>query len=155
MEPIEFAAWGGFLRAHAALRRVLDRELQEAHQLPLTEFEVLLWLANRPDGRMRMAEVASSMLLSQGGTTRLVERLERQGLVRREPCAEDRRGAYAVLTDAGRTRVRAARRTHVAGVRAHFLRHFAPEDLTQLAAFWTRILDDQPAGAPGCADAGG
>src|SRR6266511_1794051 len=121
----EFAAWTGFLRAHAALVRALDAELRAAHRLPLTEYEVLVWLSVQPGRRMRMSAIAGSMVLSQGGATRLVERLERQGLVRREPCLEDRRGAYAVLTEDGLTILRAARRTHLAGVRDHFLRHFS------------------------------
>ena len=152
ISPAEFAAWSGFLRAHAALVRRLDAELQAAHRLPLTEFEVLLWLSNRPRRRMRMAEIAGSMLLSQGGTTRLIERLERQGLVRREPSPEDRRGAYAVLTEAGLALVRAARRTHLAGVRAHFLDHFSADELALLAAAWARLLADRPADEGGGCD---
>jgi DNA-binding MarR family transcriptional regulator len=136
----EFAAWTGFLRVHAALVRVLDNELRAAHRLRLTEYEVLLRLADQPGRRMRMSAIAGSMVLSQGGTTRLVERLERRGLVRREPCPEDRRGAYAVLTEDGEAVLRAARRTHLAGVRDHFLRHLSAEEMDTIAAAWARLL---------------
>lgn len=150
----EFAAWGGFLRVHATLARALDAELQAAHRLPLTDFEVLLWLANSPEQRLRLSELASSVLLSLSGVSRLVTRLAQQGLVRREPCPEDRRGAYVVLTDAGLSRMREARATHVAGIRARFLRHFSAPDLEVLASFWARLLPEEPVPEPTPAERG-
>jgi DNA-binding MarR family transcriptional regulator len=136
------AAWGGFLRAHAALVRTLDAEMRDAHGVAVTEFEVLLRLSNQPGRRMRMADLASSALLSLSGVTRLVERLERTGLVEREPCLEDRRGSYAVLTGPGLELARTARETHRAGVVRLFLRHFSPDELDQLGDYWRRVLDD-------------
>jgi len=135
----ELAAWRGFLRAHAALVRELDRELEEAHGLPLTHYEVLLNLGNAPECRLRMSDLAQSVLLSQSGVTRLVDRLETAGLVARAPCAEDRRVLYAQLTDAGRTRLEAARPTHLAGVRDRFLSRFDDDELAVLAAAWERL----------------
>jgi DNA-binding MarR family transcriptional regulator len=135
----ELAAWRGFLRVHASLVRDLDRELEEAHGLPLTHYEVLLHLANAPDNRLRMSDLASSILLSQSGVTRLVDRLERAGHVVRKPCPEDRRVLWAQLTDAGRTRLSEARPTHLAGVRARFLAHFDDSELDDLAAAWERV----------------
>jgi DNA-binding MarR family transcriptional regulator len=135
----ELAAWRGFIRVHASLLRDLDRELEEAHGLPLTHYEVLLHLANAPDGRLRMSDLASSVLLSQSGVSRLVDRLERVGQVVRQPCPEDRRVLYAQLTDAGRTRLAEARPTHLAGVRARFLAHFDDAELDDLAEAWERV----------------
>jgi DNA-binding MarR family transcriptional regulator len=135
----ELAAWRGFLRVHASLVRDLDRELEEAHGLPLTHYEVLLYLANAPDNRLRMSDLASSVLLSQSGVTRLVDRLERAGHVARMPCPEDRRVLWARLTDAGRARLEEARPTHLAGVRARFLAHFDDAELEELAAGWERV----------------
>ena len=135
----ELAAWRGFLRVHASLLRDLDRELEEAHGLPLTHYEVLLHLANAPDDRLRMSDLASSVLLSQSGVSRLVDRLERIGHVVRKPCPEDRRVLYAQLTDAGRTRLAEARPTHLAGVRARFLAHFDDAELDDLAEAWERV----------------
>ncbi len=158
----EMAAWGGFLRAHAALVRALDAEMRLAHGVAVTEFEVLLRLANRPGRRMRMADLANEVLLSLSGVTRLVERLERAGLLRREPCPEDRRGSNAVLTAAGLELAGAARETHRAGVERLFLRHFSPEELDVLGAFWRRVLTDRGGTGPdedrgeggGCGTAG-
>jgi DNA-binding MarR family transcriptional regulator len=135
----ELAAWRGFLRVHASLLRDLDRELEEAHGLPLTHYEVLLHLANAPGDRLRMSDLASSVLLSQSGVSRLVDRLERVGHVVRKPCPDDRRVLYAQLTDAGRTRLAEARPTHLAGVRARFLAHFDDAELDDLAEAWERV----------------
>ena len=86
-----------------------------------------------------MAELARAVLLSVSGTTRLVDRLVREGLVEREPCEDDGRGAYAVLTSAGAARRHEARPTHLAGVRERFLSALRPEDLACLAALWPRL----------------
>lgn len=135
----EFAAWGGFLQAHAAIARGLDADLRAAHNLPLSEFEVLLWLANRPCGRMRMSALADSVLLSPSGVSRAVERLEARGLVRRDRCAEDRRGAFAVLTEHGITMVREAGATHAAGIRERFLNRLTEDERQTLAGIWQRL----------------
>ena len=135
----ELAAWRGLLRVHASLVRDLDRELEEAHGLPLTHYEVLLYLDAAPDHRLRMSDLAASVLLSQSGVTRLVDRLERAGHVVRMPCAEDRRVLYAELTDSGRARLAEARPTHLAGVRARFLSCFDAGELDELAAAWERV----------------
>jgi DNA-binding MarR family transcriptional regulator len=139
LTPLELAAWRGFLRVHAGLVRELDRELDAAHALPLTHYEVLLYLEAAPGHRLRMSELAASVLLSQSGVTRLVDRLERDGLVVREPCPEDRRGLLARLTDEGLRRLAAARPTHLAGIRARFLASLSEDDLRSLAATWERL----------------
>lgn len=144
----EFALWAGFLHAHAALTRGLDADLRAAHGLPLSEFEVLLWLANQPCTRMRMAALADSVLLSPSGVSRAVERLERRGLVRRDRCGEDRRGAYAVLTDAGVGMVRAAGATHAAGIRRRFLDRLSAQERRVLAVVWQRLHDGRNGGCP-------
>jgi len=81
LSEAELASWRGFLRVHAALERELDAELTELHGLPLSSYEVLLTVADAPDERVRMSEIADSVLLSRSGVTRLVDRLERDGLV--------------------------------------------------------------------------
>jgi DNA-binding MarR family transcriptional regulator len=139
LSRLELGAWRGFLRVHAALVRDLDRELVAEHGLQLHAYEVLLFLDDAPDGRMRMAELASSVLLSQSGLTRLVDRLVRSGLVVRERCDDDRRGLFAQITPAGRARLQAARATHLAGVRERFLSRFDEEELVRLAALWERV----------------
>ena len=96
-------------------------ELSAAHDLPLRSYEVLLLLEDAPRRRLRMADLSRSVLLSASGMTRLVDRLEREGLVGRERCPEDGRGYFAVLTDEGDRRLQEARATHLAGVRRLFL----------------------------------
>jgi DNA-binding MarR family transcriptional regulator len=142
LDPGQLAAWRGLLRTHAALTKQLDAELIEAHGLPLTSYEVLLHLHEAHEGKMRMSELAASVLLSRSGLTRLVDRMERDGLLRRERCTDDARGWYAAITDEGRELFARARRTHLDGVRARFLSHFSREELELLGNAWRRVLPD-------------
>jgi DNA-binding MarR family transcriptional regulator len=146
----EFALWAGFAQTHAALARQLDADLRTAHGLPLGELEILLWLAHGPCERMRMAALAETVPLSPSGVSRAVERLAARGLVRRDRCPEDRRGAYAVLTESGVARVRAASATYAAGIRGAFLDALTSEERELLARIWERLLartDMAPDGA--------
>lgn len=136
----ELAAWRGLLRVHAALFKALDAELESAHGLPLTSYEVLMLLHSAAARRMRMADLAEHVLLSRSGMTRLVDRLEREGLLVREQCADDARGCYAALTARGEAFLEEARPTHLAGVRERFLRHFTPEELELLGQCWERVV---------------
>jgi DNA-binding MarR family transcriptional regulator len=140
LSPEELGAWRGLLRVHSALVKALDAELLAAHSLPLTSYEVLINLQAAPGRRRRMAELADGVLLSRSGMTRLVDRLERDGLLERDPCTDDGRGTFAVLTDKGEALLSEARRTHLNGVRDRFLRHFEPDELRELAGFWERVL---------------
>jgi DNA-binding MarR family transcriptional regulator len=137
--PAELAAWRGMLRAHASLFRDLDAELTAAHGLALRSYEVLLHLEEAPRHRLRMSDLSHSVLLSASGVSRLVDRLERDGLVCRERCSSDGRGYWAVLTSRGEMAFRDARATHLAGVRDLFVRHFSEADLTRLADYWERL----------------
>jgi DNA-binding MarR family transcriptional regulator len=139
LSDLEAGAWIGFLRSHAAVVRELDAALTESHGLPLSSFEVLVRLSQAPDGRQRMSDLAQSVWLSRSGVTRLVDRLERDGLVERTACASDARGAFAVITDAGRARLSAARSDHVTDVRERFLSRFDSAEQAQLAEFWARL----------------
>ena len=127
------------LRAHAGLSRALDADLIREHKLPLSSYEVLLFLADAPEGRMRMSDLAESVLLSRSGLTRLVDRLEREGLLKRERCESDARGLFAEITPAGRELFDAARRTHLDGVRARFLDRFSRDELRTLGALWQKL----------------
>lgn len=135
----ELAAWKGMLRTHADLVALLDAELRSEHDLPLTSYEVLMILSDAPGGKLRMGDVANEILLSRSGLTRLVDRLEQQGFSGREPCPDDARGMFAVITPAGRRLVKAARATHLAGVRRHFLSRLEPRQLDSLAEVWRRV----------------
>jgi DNA-binding MarR family transcriptional regulator len=127
------------LRAHARLTRELDAQLAREHKLPLSSYEVLLFLADAPEGRMRMSDLAESVLLSRSGLTRLVDRLEREGLLKRERCESDARGLFAEITPEGRRIFDAARRTHLDGVRALFLDRFSRDELRTLGGLWQKL----------------
>jgi DNA-binding MarR family transcriptional regulator len=148
LSAAELAAWRGMLRVHASLMRSLDADLSLAHGIGLRSYEVLLHLDDAPGRRLRMSGLCGSVLLSASGVSRLVDRLERDGLVRRERCSEDGRGFWAVLTPAGHERLAEARPTHLAGVRRLFLSCFADADLARLARYWDRILPGATAARP-------
>jgi DNA-binding MarR family transcriptional regulator len=104
--------WRGVAQCHAKVSAALDKALEREHGLGLSEFEVLEQLATTDDDGCRMQDLAGSVCLSQSALSRLIGRLEADGLVHRAMCTEDRRGIFAHLTDAGRARWEAARPTH-------------------------------------------
>jgi DNA-binding MarR family transcriptional regulator len=140
LSPAELRAWRGMLRVHSRLVKALDAQLEREHELPLTSYEVLLRLADAEGGRMRMCDLADSILLSRSGLTRLVDRLERDGLLVRMACADDARGSYASLTQEGRRKLDESRATHLQGVRELYLDHFSSEELETLGRLWDRLL---------------
>src|SRR5512132_4090405 len=148
LDERELRAWRGMLRAHAALTKALDADLESAHGLPLSSYEVLMYLNDTEARKMRMRDLAASVILSRSGLTRLADRLEREGLIRRESCSDDARGAYAVLTPAGAEMLAAARTTHLGGVRSLFLQHFSDDELDVLGDAWDRVVPGS-ASAPG------
>jgi DNA-binding MarR family transcriptional regulator len=139
LSEAELRAWRGLLRAHASLAKRLESRLEREHGLQLSSYEVLQHLLDAPAGRMRMCDLAEHVQLSRSGLTRLVDRLEREELLSRCTCQHDARGAYACLTDGGRERLEAARGTHRAVVREHFLSHFSERELDVLGRMWERI----------------
>jgi DNA-binding MarR family transcriptional regulator len=141
MEPDEegLAAWEAFLSAHAAVVKVLERELQEELDLSLAFYEVLLRLRRAPKRRMRMQELAEEVFFSRSGLTRLVDRMEAEGLVERRPCPTDRRGVEAVLTEKGLVALREAAPVHLRGIESHFTRHLTADEAVLLRRALTRI----------------
>lgn len=140
LEAAELRAWRSFLEAHAALVSVLEQELQEREDLDLTWYDVLVQLHEADDDRLRMQELADAVLLSKSGLTRLVDRMERAGLVAREACPTDRRGTFAVLTDDGRATLRRTAPEHLRGVSEHFAGHLTSDEAKVLERVFTRIL---------------
>jgi len=139
---VQLAAWRGFLRAHATVVRALEADLQAEHELPLASYDVLVQLSESPDRRLRMTELADRVLLSRSGLTRLADRLEREGLLSRQPCPSDARGTLAVLTDAGLERLREAWPTHLRGVEQHVLRRLTPTEVEQLGVLMGKLVPD-------------
>ncbi len=140
----ELAAWRAFLRAHATLLGTLERELEAQRCMPIAFYDVLAQLAEADGGRLRMRELAEAVLLSRSGLTRLVDRMERAGYVSRERCTDDRRGAFAMITSAGRKALRQASPVHARGVAEHFARHLSREETDVLAGAMERLVDAQP-----------
>ncbi|MFN8217728.1 MAG: MarR family transcriptional regulator [Solirubrobacterales bacterium] len=138
----ELAAWRGMLEVNSRLTHRLDAEMQAAHGLSLSAYEVLMFLEDAPGQRLRMSEIADRALLSRSGCTRLVDRLAKLGYVTRCAAEGDGRGLFAELTDAGRERIAAARPTHRAGIRAHFLAHLSAAERRALARIWARVLGE-------------
>jgi DNA-binding MarR family transcriptional regulator len=139
--PAQLAAWRAFLETHARTVELLSRELREEEGLPLAWYDVLVHLNEAPDRRLRMQELADAVLLSKSGLTRLVDRMERDGLVRRSACPDDRRGTFAELTPGGYARLRDTAPTHLRGVARHFAAHLDDDEARQLEALLRRIGD--------------
>lgn len=140
LSPTELQAWRGLVRAHGCLVKRLDAQLEAEHGLSLTSFEVLRGLAESDAGKMRMHDIASAVQLSRSGLTRLIDRLERDGLVARCSCENDARGAYAVITDSGRAKAEAARTAQREGIRTLFVAHYSEAELELLGSLLQRLL---------------
>jgi DNA-binding MarR family transcriptional regulator len=137
----ELAAWRGMLQVHAQVTRALDAQMRGEHGMSVSSYEVLMFLGDAEDRRMRMSDIADRVLLSRSGLTRLVDRLADLGYVTRCASEDDGRGLYAELTDAGAEKLEAARRTHREGVRRYFLDHLSATDQVVLGDVWTRFLE--------------
>ncbi|HSI96796.1 MAG TPA: MarR family transcriptional regulator [Gaiellaceae bacterium] len=132
-------AFISLMRAHASATRRLNAQLTNEHGLTLSDFEVLLRLARSPDRRMRRVDLAGEVLLTASGITRLLDGLERQGLVERAACASDRRVVYAVITDRGLARLREAAATHFGQVEELFGERYDERELVELESLLTRL----------------
>jgi DNA-binding MarR family transcriptional regulator len=129
---------------HRSVLQELDGQLRRQHGLAVTEFDVLITLFNAPDRRLRMSELAERVLLSPAGTTHLVTRLERDGLVRREVDPADGRKWFTVLTDRGDSALKAARPTHNDVLRGTLLAATSPTDRRTLRRIWKRLSAHAP-----------
>jgi DNA-binding MarR family transcriptional regulator len=135
----ELAAWRALLEAHAAVLDVLETELQRERDLPLSWYDVLLHLSEAPGRRLRMQQLAARLVITQGGVTRLIHRMQAAGLVTRAACESDGRGAYAVLTSHGHEVLREAAPVHLRGVQEHFLRHLEAQEVEVLRVAMDRV----------------
>ncbi len=144
--PRGLETWRTFLQAHATVVRRLEADLEADGQVSLADLDVLVQLANAPGGRLRMSELADTVLLSRSGMTRRIDRLEVSGYVRRHECAADRRGAYAGITEAGLDRLDAARPTHFRGIDEYFVSRLTEDELAAIRGALTKLIppDDRP-----------
>jgi DNA-binding MarR family transcriptional regulator len=152
LSPAELSTWRTFLRAHAQVIRRLEHDLVAEHDLPLASYDVLVQLSEAPDRSLRMTELAERVLLSRSGLTRLVDRLEREGLVARQACKSDARGTLAVLTDGGRDRLREAWPTHLQGVVDRFVGRLSADELQTLGTLLGRLVEGGESPIPACGD---
>jgi DNA-binding MarR family transcriptional regulator len=134
------AAWAALLRTHAAVVRDLERDLDRAQGLPLTWYDVLLELNSAEDRRLRMQELGERAVLSRSRISRIVDELARGGLVVREPDPTDRRGSWAVLTEAGRARLRGAAPTYLDGIARHFADHLTAQERSAIVTGLERVI---------------
>ncbi|MAG37182.1 MAG: MarR family transcriptional regulator [Dehalococcoidia bacterium] len=139
-EALGQQVWQSLLKAHALVLRMLERDLQEQAELPLTWFGILADLAGTPDGQLRMQALAECAQLSRSGMTRLIDRMEHAGLVRREPCEADRRGYNAIMTRQGRKQLERAVPVVCAGIRQHFAQYLDTSDLDTVEAAMTKVI---------------
>ena len=133
LTPEQQRAWRVLVEVNARLRAHLDVELLSGHGIGFGDYEVLVFLSEAPDNRLRMSELAERLLLSPSGATRRLDGLVRRGLVERAVCPSDRRGTLAVLTPAGRAVLKGAAPTHVAGVRRYVIDALSSTQLRALA----------------------
>jgi DNA-binding MarR family transcriptional regulator len=138
-------AWRAFLRAHYQVVRKLDADLLAKEGLSLSAFEVLRWLETT-EGRMRMSELADRVLLSRSGMTRLVDHLVAQGLIERQRCLDDARGAEAVLTSAGKKRLAQVSKVHFDAVKRFFTDRLDEAQLESVAKILGKIVDPEVEG---------
>ena len=146
LKPAELRAWRAFLDAQASLLRRLGADLVREEDITLAEYDVLVQLSFAPDGRLRMSELSERVRLSPSGLTRLVDRMAQGGLVKRGRCASDRRGTNAILTAAGKARLRRASPVHLKGIREHFSKHLSPAQLEAIAEALEPLGRDMPLG---------
>ena len=132
--------WGALLKVHAALVPLLDRELQEAHGLPLTWYDVLLELNSAPGRRLTMGQLGSVAAVSRTRVSRVVDELVRAGMVARQPNPDDGRSAFAALTPAGRAALRKAAPTYLAAVQREFADHLTAREADALASALHKVL---------------
>src|SRR5712691_774587 len=134
--PERLRAWRLFFESALALLDVLDAELEEAAGIPQRWYDVLVHLEESPEG-IPMNELAERILYSKSGFTRVVDRMEEAGLVRRLRPEHDRRTIPIVLTDTGSETLERARRHHRDGIQRHFSQHLTHADIKAL----TRALE--------------
>jgi DNA-binding MarR family transcriptional regulator len=124
---------------HTVLYRELERRLVKSSGMPISTYDILLRLAWAGSSGLRMSELATQLLMTTGGLTRLVDRLEGDGLLTRTRTAHDLRGYEARITPAGRKALRSANQRHLADIRDLFLDHVTEEQLEVLAEVWRRV----------------
>jgi DNA-binding MarR family transcriptional regulator len=139
-EPEGLAAFAALLQVQAAVVRKLEERLEEHRLVPIAQYDVLLELNAAPERRLRMQQLSDRVVLSRSRVSRVVDEMERAGLVRREPDPDDKRAAFAVITDAGRAALRKAAPVYLQGIEEEFLSHLTAGERTALERSLHKVL---------------
>ena len=134
-------AWRGLLFAYAKVVRALEADMLEQHGLPITWFDLLSRLRQAPDQRLRMHQLEEASVFTRSGITRLADRLEEAGLVRRERSAEDRRGVYLAITAAGNNTIDEVWPDHALSIQEHFGQYLDREDAESIRTATDKVLE--------------
>jgi DNA-binding MarR family transcriptional regulator len=140
LSPCEMRAWRAYIIGSRRLYEAMDRDLA-AHGLSMADYEVIAYLSEAPERRVRMSELAQASLLSRSRLSHRMKVLEEAGIVRRENCPDDRRGAFAVLTEKGWQAIVAAAPDHVTSVRTRFIDLLAHNEQEAIALVFERVGD--------------
>jgi DNA-binding MarR family transcriptional regulator len=138
-EPVT-RAWIGLMRAREAVLGAIERDLKAADCPPLAWYDVLLELVRAPQGRLRPFEIEKATLLAQYNLSRLLDRLEREGLVTRAPCDDDGRGQWAVITDKGRAAQARTWKVYAKSIQRHVGERLDDRAATALADLLGRLV---------------
>ncbi len=136
------AAWRTFLKVHSTIIGLIERDLEAAKRPPLSTYDVLIELYEAPEHRLRMHELAERVVLSRSGLTRLVDRLEAEGLLTRDRSVADRRGAYAVITGQGIKALHQTWPIYARGITEYFAQWLTLEEAQLLESAFERILQE-------------
>ena len=131
-------AWRGYIIASRRLLEALDLDL-DAHELSMADYEILAQLSDAPDRSMRMSELADVAMLSRSRLSHRMKVMEKSGWVKREPCADDKRGYFAIMTPKGWKAIVAAAPDHVESVRSRFVDHLTKSDQVAIAEIFERV----------------
>jgi len=137
----EQRAWRGLLQMTSQLNARMNRQLQEEYGVSLADYEVLVVLSEAPGGRRRVFEIADALAWEQSRVSHQLARMKNRGLIAREDCASDARGAFAVITAAGRAAIERAAPAHVDTVRRLVFDDLPPDQLAALTKLTGRVLD--------------
>ncbi|MDQ6917730.1 MAG: MarR family transcriptional regulator [Candidatus Dormibacteraeota bacterium] len=140
-------AWRWFLKAHAFVIAAIERDLERAGHVPLVWYDVLVAISGASDGRLRLKDLGSELVLTRSGATRLADKLEAAHLVERQRSADDRRGVTLTLTEQGRSALRRAWPVYAKGIRNGFLAKLSSEEVATLRGALSRVAQlDRPGG---------
>ena len=137
----EQASWRAWIAASLLLPDRLSRDLQEQAGISLPDYEILVYLSEAPEKRLRMSELAGRTLSSRSRLSHQVDRLSDAGLVDRQPCSDDRRGYFAVLTPKGWDFLVTTAPAHVESVREHLVDVLTPEEFAEFGRLCTKVAD--------------